>query len=156
MMSSLATLIPGTSSWPRFVRNRSEQFEGRLGLLEVLPSPSLLLEGMAGSLLPIAIAHGEGRAEFLHESGARACHDAGLVPLRYALGAGVVATTYPANPNGSPLGIAAVTSTDGRVTLTMPHPERVFRYVQHSWAPPGVGEDSGWMRLFRNARRALG
>ena len=156
MMSALASLIPGTASWPRFVRNRSEQFEGRLGLLEVLPSPSLLLEGMAGSLLPIAIAHGEGRAEFLHESGARACHDAGLVPLRYALGAGVVATTYPANPNGSPLGIAAVTSTDGRVTLTMPHPERVFRTVQQSWAPPGAGEDAGWMRLFRNARRALG
>ncbi len=156
MMSALAGLIPGTASWPRFVRNRSEQFEGRFGLVEVLPSPSLLLDGMAGSLLPIAIAHGEGRAEFLHESGARACHDAGLVPLRYALGAGVVATTYPANPNGSPLGIAAVTSTDGRVTLTMPHPERVFRYVQHSWAPPGVGEDSGWMRIFRNARRALG
>jgi len=156
MMTSLATLIPGTSSWPRFVRNRSEQFEGRFGMLEVLQSPSLLLEGMAGSLLPVAIAHGEGRAEFLHESGARACHDAGLVPLRYALGTGVVATTYPANPNGSPLGIAAVTSTDGRVTLTMPHPERVFRYVQHSWAPPGVGADSGWMRLFRNARRALG
>ena len=156
MMSALASLIPGSASWPRFVRNRSEQFEGRVGLLEVLPSPSLLLEGMAGSLLPIAVAHGEGRAEFLHESGARACHDAGLVPLRYALGAGVVATTYPANPNGSPLGIAAVTNTDGRVTLTMPHPERVFRTVQNSWAPPGSGEDSGWMRLFRNARRALG
>jgi phosphoribosylformylglycinamidine synthase len=107
-------------------------------------------------VLPIAIAHGEGRAEFLHEAGARACHDAGLVPMRYALGAGIVATTYPANPNGSPLGIAAVTSTDGRVTLTMPHPERVFRAVQQSWAPPGSGEDSGWMRLFRNARRALG
>jgi phosphoribosylformylglycinamidine synthase len=156
MMSALGSLIPGTSSWPRFVRNRSEQFEGRLGLVEVLPSPSLLLEGMSGSLLPIAIAHGEGRAEFAHESGARACHDAGLVPLRYALARGVVATSYPANPNGSPLGIAAMTSTDGRVTITMPHPERVFRYVQHSWAPPGVGEDSGWMRLFRNARRALG
>jgi phosphoribosylformylglycinamidine synthase len=156
MMSALASLIPGTASWPRFVRNRSEQFEGRVGLLEVLPSPSLLLEGMAGSLLPIAIAHGEGRAEFRHESGARACHDAGLVPLRYALGAGIVATAYPANPNGSPLGIAALTSSDGRVTLTMPHPERVFRYVQHSWAPAGAGADSGWMRLFRNARRALG
>jgi phosphoribosylformylglycinamidine synthase len=155
MMSTLASLIPGSASWPRFVRNRSEQFEGRFGLLEVLPSPSLLLEGMSGSVLPIAIAHGEGRAEFLHESGARACHDAGLVPLRYALGAGVVATTYPANPNGSPLGIAAVTSTDGRVTLTMPHPERVFRNAQHSWAPRGAGEDSGWMRIFRNARRAL-
>ena len=156
MMSALASLIPGTASWPRFVRNRSEQFEGRLGLVEVLPSPSLLLEGMAGSLLPIAVAHGEGRAEFAHDSGARACHDAGLVPLRWALGPGVVATTYPSNPNGSPLGIAAMTSTDGRVTITMPHPERVFRYVQHSWAPPGSGEDSGWMRLFRNARRALG
>jgi phosphoribosylformylglycinamidine synthase len=156
MMSALASLIPGTASWPRFVRNRSEQFEGRLGMVEVLPSPSLLLQGMAGSLLPIAIAHGEGRAEFAHDSGARACHDAGLVPLRYALGPGVVATTYPANPNGSPLGIAAMTSTDGRVTITMPHPERVFRYVQNSWAPQGAGEDSGWMRLFRNARRALG
>ncbi|MCP5327825.1 MAG: phosphoribosylformylglycinamidine synthase [Steroidobacteraceae bacterium] len=156
MMSALASLIPGASNWPRFVRNRSEQFEGRLGLVEVLPSPSLLLEGMTGSLLPIAVAHGEGRAEFAHESGARACHDAGLVPLRYALGPGVVATTYPANPNGSPLGIAAMTTTDGRVTITMPHPERVFRYVQHSWAPAGAGEDSGWMRMFRNARRALG
>jgi phosphoribosylformylglycinamidine synthase len=156
MMSALASLIPGTASWPRFVRNRSEQFEGRLGLVEVLPSPSLLLEGMSGSVLPIAVAHGEGRAEFAHDSGARACHDAGLVPLRYALARGVVATRYPSNPNGSPLGIAAMTSTDGRVTITMPHPERVFRYVQHSWAPPGVGEDSGWMRLFRNARRAMG
>jgi phosphoribosylformylglycinamidine synthase len=157
MMSRSPETDPGYGGVAAFRAQPLRAVRGaRFGLLEVLPSPSLLLDGMAGSLLPIAIAHGEGRAEFLHESGARACHDAGLVPLRYALGAGVVATTYPANPNGSPLGIAAVTSTDGRVTLTMPHPERVFRYVQHSWAPPGVGEDSGWMRIFRNARRALG
>ena len=156
MLAALRALIPGTAHWPRFVRNRSEQFEGRLSMVEVLPTPSVLLRDMAGSVLPIAVAHGEGRAEFATDSAVQACADAGLIALRYVSAPNVVARSYPANPNGSPLGIAALSNADGRVTITMPHPERVFRTVQNSWAPRGAGEDSGWMRMFRNARIALG
>jgi phosphoribosylformylglycinamidine synthase len=156
MVSTLRELIPGTELWPRFVRNRGEQYEARLSLVEIQPSPSLFLGGMAGSVLPIAVAHGEGRAEFADDAAAQACSEAGIVALRYVERAGVVASRYPANPNGSPLGIAAVCSTDGRVTITMPHPERVFRRLQNSWHPPGEGEYSGWMRMFRNARCWLG
>jgi len=152
MMALLRELIPGASHWPRFVRNRSEQFEARLSLVEILESPSVVLAGMQGSLLPVAVAHGEGRAEFLDDADQRACESGGLVSFRYSDGRGNAARLYPANPNGSPLGIAAVTTRDGRATLMMPHPERVYRSVQNSWHPPGAGEDSGWMRLFRNAR----
>jgi phosphoribosylformylglycinamidine synthase len=156
MFAALKSLIPGTELWPRFVRNRSEQYEARFSLVEVLPSPSVLLAGMAGSVLPVAVAHGEGRAEFVSEAAARECAASGLVGVRYVNVPGEVATTYPANPSGTPFGIAALSNLDGRVTIIMPHPERSFRYLQNSWRPPGAGEHSGWMRLFRNARRFLG
>jgi phosphoribosylformylglycinamidine synthase len=152
MMAALKSLVPGAEHWPRFVRNRSEQFEGRFSLVEIVESPSVLLAGMAGSVLSIAVAHGEGRAEFASADQERAFLASGLTAFRYVDGSGAVASRYPANPNGSPHGIAAVTSADGRVTLTMPHPERSFRSVQQSWVPAGAGEDSGWMRMFRNAR----
>jgi phosphoribosylformylglycinamidine synthase len=156
MLAALRELIPGTAHWPRFRRNRSEQFEGRLSLVEVLPSASPFLAGMAGSRLPVAVAHGEGRAEFAAPAALEALVAAGGVALRHVDSRGRPAERYPANPNGSAGGIAGVTSADGRVTLTMPHPERVFRAVQNSWRPRECGEDSGWMRLFRNARVALG
>jgi phosphoribosylformylglycinamidine synthase len=152
MMAALKDLVPGAAHWPRFVRNRSEQFEGRVGLVEVLPTPSIFLSGMAGSVLPIAVAHGEGRAEFADDAAARACMRTGLVGLRFVDNHGRPAATYPANPNGSPEGITGLTSGDGRATILMPHPERVFRTVQNSWHPAEWGEDGGWMRMFRNAR----
>jgi phosphoribosylformylglycinamidine synthase len=156
MFAALQSLIPGTAHWPRFVTNRSEQYEARFSLVEVLESPSVLLAGMAGSLLPIAVAHGEGRAEFASAAAASACADSGLVGLRYVNHDRSPATTYPANPSGTPFGIAALSNSDGRVTVTMPHPERSFRYLQNSWRPRDAGEYSGWMRLFRNARRFVG
>jgi phosphoribosylformylglycinamidine synthase len=156
MMAALKSLVPGAEHWPRFVRNRGEQFEGRFSLVRILNSPAVLLSDMAGSVLPIAVAHGEGRAEFADPAGVDALHQAGQVAFAYVDGHGQVAETYPANPNGSPRGIAAVTSRDGRVLLTMPHPERSFRVVQNSWYPPQAGEYSGWMRMFRNARRWVG
>ncbi|MGC4028309.1 MAG: phosphoribosylformylglycinamidine synthase [Steroidobacteraceae bacterium] len=156
MLAALKSLIPGTAHWPRFVRNRGEQFEGRLSQVEILPSSAVLLEGMAGSLLPVVVSHGEGRAEFADVAQQAALAGASQIALRYVDGAGRAALHYPANPNGSPLGIAAVTNDDGRVLITMPHPERAFRTVQHSWHPRGGGEFSGWMRLFRNARRFAG
>ncbi|NJD31505.1 MAG: phosphoribosylformylglycinamidine synthase [Gammaproteobacteria bacterium] len=156
MLAALKSLVPGTSHWPRFVRNRSEQFEGRVGLVEVLPSPSIFFAGMAGSVMPIAVAHGEGRAEFADAAAVRACNATGLVSLRYVDNWGRATERYPANPNGSPAGITGLTSNDGRATILMPHPERVFRTVQNSWHPAEWGEDSGWMRMFRNARVWVG
>jgi phosphoribosylformylglycinamidine synthase len=156
MVAALKSLIPGADHWPRFVRNRSEQFEARLALVRVEESPSLLLAGMAGSHLPIAVAHGEGRAEFAGAGAQQACLASGTVALRYLENDLSPATRYPANPNGSPGGITGLCSADGRVTIMMPHPERVFRTVQYSWAPPGWGEEGGWLRLFRNARCWLG
>jgi phosphoribosylformylglycinamidine synthase len=156
MFAALKDIIPGTELWPRFVQNRSEQFEARFSQVEVLPSPSVLLAGMAGSLLPIAVAHGEGRAEFASAELAQACATSGLVGVRYVNADRSVASTYPANPSGTPHGIAVLCNRDGRVTVTMPHPERSFRYLQNSWRPHGAGEHSGWMRLFRNARRFVG
>jgi phosphoribosylformylglycinamidine synthase len=153
MFAALKSLIPGSDHWPRFVRNRSEQYEARFTLVEVLPSPSVLLTGMAGSRLPVAVAHGEGRAEFDSDAAAEACAASGLVGVRYVNPDGGVATSYPANPSGTPGGIAALCNRDGRATIIMPHPERSFRYLQNSWRPAGAGEYSGWMRLFRNARR---
>jgi phosphoribosylformylglycinamidine synthase len=153
MFAALQSLIPGTGHWPRFVRNRSEQFEARFSLVEVLSSPSVLFDGMAGSVLPVAVAHGEGRAEFVSAAAAAECAASGLVSLRYVEHAGGVAVRYPFNPSGTPFGIAALSNADGRVTVTMPHPERSFRYLQNSWRPRTAGEHSGWTRLFRNARR---
>jgi len=148
--SGLRELIPGSEHWPSFVRNRSEQYESRLALVEVLESPSIFFRGMAGSVLPIAVAHGEGRAEFDTPAAMAAAQT--FIAMRYVDSRGRVATRYPDNPNGSPLGIAALTNTDGRVTITMPHPERVFRTVQHSWHPDEWGEDAPFLRLWRNAR----
>jgi phosphoribosylformylglycinamidine synthase len=156
MFAVLKELIPGAEHWPQFLRNRSEQFEGRVSLVEILESPSVLLQGMQGSMLPIAVAHGEGRPQFAQQSDLQHCLDAGLLAFRYVTNRGQPAEAYPANPNGAVLGIAAMTTPDGRVTVTMPHPERVFRSVQNSWRPRDAGEDSGWMRLFRNARVFVG
>ncbi|HUJ86218.1 MAG TPA: phosphoribosylformylglycinamidine synthase [Burkholderiales bacterium] len=151
MMAALKELIPGAGHWPEFVRNRSEQFEARLVMVEVADSPSILFAGMAGSRIPVATAHGEGRAAFAPGELERA-----LVALRFVDNRGQAAERYPANPNGSPQGVSGLTSADGRCTIVMPHPERVFRSVQMSWAPDGAPEDSPWMRMFRNARRWVG
>jgi phosphoribosylformylglycinamidine synthase len=156
MLAALKEIIPGAATWPRFVRNRSEGFEARLSLLTVTPNPSILFAGMAGSRIPIAVAHGEGRAEWASEGGRAALEAAGLIAARFIDHRGRVSERYPDNPNGSPGGITAVTTPDGRVTALMPHPERVFRSVQFSWRPAEWEEDSPWMRLFRNARLWLG
>ncbi len=150
-LSGLKELIPGAEHWPRFVRNRSEQFEARLSLVKVEESPSLFLQGMEGSLLPIAVAHGEGRTEFSDGDSAQAA-----VALRYVDNFGNVTQHYPENPNGSADGITGLSSSTGRALIMMPHPERVFRTVQFSWAPSTWGEDSPWMRLFDNARLWVG
>ncbi|MBS0575332.1 MAG: phosphoribosylformylglycinamidine synthase [Proteobacteria bacterium] len=152
MLARIKELIPGAQHWPVFERNRSEQYEARLALLEVADSPSVLLAGMAGSRIPIVVSHGEGRAQFASADDAAAVQ----VAVRYVDASGRPATRYPANPNGSPDGIAGLTSADGRATLMMPHPERVFRSVQLSWRPAGWGEDSPWLRLFANARAFVG
>ena len=157
----------GAAAWPRFVRNRSEQYEARLSLVRVPQSRSVLLTGMQGSVLPIVVAHGEGRATFAPQgdagvprgdpgSAASTLLADGLLSLQFLDHHDRPTELYPFNPNGSPQGLAGVCNEDGRVTAIMPHPERVFRTVQYSWAPPGWPEDGGWMRLFRNARAYLG
>jgi phosphoribosylformylglycinamidine synthase len=156
MLSNLKEIIPGSEHWPRFVRNRSERFEARVSLVEVQQSPSLFFEGMAGSRMPIAVSHGEGLAEFASMQAMTAAESTGTVALRYVTGTGEIATQYPQNPNGSPNGLSGICSTDGKVTIMMPHPERVFRTVANSWHPDNWGEDSPWMRMFRNARVKLG
>jgi phosphoribosylformylglycinamidine synthase len=156
MLSNLNALIPGADHWPRFVRNVSEQFEARFSLVAIEESPSIMLQGMAGSHLPIAVAHGEGRAEFKSDAHIAAVVERSAVALRYVNNSGVVTEQYPANPNGSPEGITGLCNDDGRVTIMMPHPERVYRTVQHSWHPEGWGEDAPWMRMFRNARKWVG
>jgi phosphoribosylformylglycinamidine synthase len=156
MMSQLSMLIPGAQCWPRFTRNRSEQFEGRLVQVEVLQSPSLFFAGMAGSRMPIANAHGEGCAAFAQPEHRAQAESGGLIAVRYVDSHGRATERYPYNPNGSPGGITGLTTPDGRFTILMPHPERVRRTVQLSWQPEGLGEDSPWMRIFRNARRWLG
>jgi phosphoribosylformylglycinamidine synthase len=153
MLSALKELIPGAEGWPRFVRNRSEQYEARLALVRVPSSQSVLMAGMQGSVLPIAVAHGEGQAEFDVGSSAESLLHQRLVTLQYVDNREQPTGKYPFNPNGSALGLAGLCSADGRVTSVMPHPERVFRTVQHSWSPKEWSEDGGWMRLFRNARR---
>ncbi|MGQ4276928.1 phosphoribosylformylglycinamidine synthase [Pseudidiomarina sp. E22-M8] len=155
MLSNLRELIPGAEAWPHFVTNRSERFEARVSMVEVQDSPSLFFKGMQGSKMPIAVSHGEGRAEFKGNNLARVTEQ-GLVAMRYITNKGSIATDYPANPNGSPEGITGLTTPDGRVSIMMPHPERVFRTVANSWHPDEWGEDSPWMRMFRNARVYLG
>ncbi len=154
MMSNLAELIPGTAHWPHFVRNKSEQFESRFVLLEVQPSPSLFFRDMEGSRIPVATAHGEGYAEFRDAAQRAAARP--LVALRFCDHRGQPTEAYPCNANGSPEGATGFTTADGRYTILMPHPERVFRSVQMSWRPREWGEDSPWMRMFRNARAWLG
>ena len=152
MMAALKEIIPGAQHWPVFGGNRSAQFEARFAMVEVVESPSILLRGMAGSRMPIATAHGEGRAEFLLPEDIKKA----LVAMRFVNNHGQATETYPLNPNGSPAGITGLTTPDGRFTVVMPHPERVFRTVQMSWAPDNAGEDSPWMRMFYNARLWVG
>lgn len=155
MLAALRSLIPGTTLWPRFVTNRSEQFEARFSLVQIQPGPSILLAGMAGSHMPIAVSHGEGRAD-IDLAGAQKLLKSGQVAMQFVDHELQVTQTYPLNPNGSPLGISGITSKDGRVTAIMPHPERVFRTVQNSWRPADWREDSPWLRMFRNARAFVG
>ena len=152
MLSSLKTLIPGSEHWPRFVRNRSEQFEARFSQLEIQPGNSLFFAGMAGARIPVAIAHGEGRAAFAQPEDRQAVS----VAARYVDNAGQPTQIYPFNPNGSEAAVAAVSNRAGNVLIMMPHPERVFRSAQMSWAPPEWGENSPWMRMFYNARKFIG
>ena len=154
MMSNLHELIPGAEHWPHFVRNRSEQFEARFVLLEVLATPSIFFADMAGSRIPVAVAHGEGHAEFADAAALDRARP--YVTVRYVDHYGRPAATYPLNPGGSPDGITGVTTPDGRFSILMPHPERVFRTLQNSWHPEGWGEDGPWLRMFRNARRWVG
>jgi len=156
MLSNLKEIIPGSDAWPHFVQNKSERFEARFSLVEIQESPSVLFKGMAGSRMPIAVSHGEGHAEFSSEEAIGEANDSGTVSMRYVDNYGQVTETYPANPNGSPDGITALTTTDGRVTIMMPHPERVFRTVANSWHPDEWQEDSPWVRMFRNARAFIG
>jgi phosphoribosylformylglycinamidine synthase len=153
MLAALKELIPGADHWPRFLKNESEQFEAREVLVRVNESPSIFLRDMAGSCLPIVTAHGEGRAEFASKNGAAQVIKQNLAPLQYIDNNHRVTAEYPANPNGSPLGITALTTPDGRATIMMPHPERVFMSQQLSWHPDNRGDDSPWMQMFYNARR---
>jgi phosphoribosylformylglycinamidine synthase len=152
MLSNLKELIPGADLWPHFVTNKSERFEARVSMVEIMPSRSLLLQGMQGSRMPIAVSHGEGRAEFSDPSMLQVALEQQAVAMRFVNNGGQGTDQYPANPNGSPEGITALTSSDGRATIMMPHPERVFRTVANSWHPDDWQEDSPWMRMFRNAR----
>ena len=152
MMSNLKSLIPGAHAWPKFTTNKSEKFEARFSMVEVLDSPSIFLQGMAGTQTPIAIAHGEGFADFSQTGNI----DEAIGALRFVDNKGSATETYPYNPNGSPRGLTSVTTADGRFTVMMPHPERVSRTVQNSWHPDGWGEDSPWARMWGNARKFIG
>ncbi|MEZ9767223.1 phosphoribosylformylglycinamidine synthase [Vibrio breoganii] len=156
MLSNLKELIPGADLWPRFVRNESERFEARFSLVEVQKSDSVFFDGMAGSRMPIAVSHGEGRVEVKDSAHLNAIENSGTVALRYVDNNGNATQQYPNNPNGSPNAITGLTTANGRVTIMMPHPERVFRTVANSWAPESWGEDSAWMRMFRNVRKNIG
>jgi phosphoribosylformylglycinamidine synthase len=156
MMSNLYQLIPGAELWPRFVRNSSEQFEARFSTVEIQESPSLFFRNMSGSRMPIAVAHGEGRVELRDKASILDLEKANIVAVKFVDNYGNTTEQYPLNPNGSPDGITGLTTTDGRFTIMMPHPERVFRSVQNSWHPDDWREDSPWMRMFRNARKAIG
>jgi phosphoribosylformylglycinamidine synthase len=152
MMAHLAPIIPGADHWPRFVVNRSERFEARFALVEILPSPSLFFAEMAGARLPIVVSHGEGRVEWARPE----AREQAIATLRYIDHYGMPTERYPFNPNGSSGGVNGFTTPDGRFTILMPHPERAFRTVQWSWAPEGLGEKSPWYHLFANARRWVG
>ncbi|WDT87106.1 phosphoribosylformylglycinamidine synthase [Alteromonas sp. 009811495] len=154
MLSNLKSLIPGTEHWPHFVTNQSARFEARVAMVEVMESKSVLLDGMAGSRMPIAVSHGEGQAEFANDNAL--AQVSAQVAMRYVDNYGKPTMQYPANPNGSPQGITGLTSSDGRSTIMMPHPERVFRAVANSWRPDDWQEDGAWMRIFRNARKFVG
>ncbi|MGF1880700.1 phosphoribosylformylglycinamidine synthase [Vibrio splendidus] len=156
MLSNLRELIPGAEYWPRFVRNESERFEARFSLVEVQKSDSVFFNGMEGSRMPIAVSHGEGRVEVRDNDHLNAIENSGTVALRYVDNNGNQTQQYPNNPNGSPNAITGLTTTDGRVTIMMPHPERVFRTVANSWSPEGWGENGAWMRMFQNARKNVG
>ncbi|MFT6300194.1 MAG: phosphoribosylformylglycinamidine synthase [Saprospiraceae bacterium] len=156
MLANLKVLIPGAESWPKFIRNTSEQFEARFSLVKVEPSPSILLSGMVGSVIPVAVAHGEGRVEFKSYDVAKKYSSSGGVTLRFTDNLNQTTERYPLNPNGSIMGITGVTSTDGRANIMMPHPERVFRTVTNSWHPNEWKEDGPWLRMFRNARVFVG
>ncbi|EJF4460850.1 phosphoribosylformylglycinamidine synthase, partial [Vibrio parahaemolyticus] len=156
MLSNLKELIPGADLWPRFVRNESERFEARFSLVEVQKSDSVFFDGMAGSRMPIAVSHGEGRVEVRDGEHLNAIEASGTVALRYVDNNGNPTQQYPNNPNGSPNAITGLTTADGRVTIMMPHPERVFRTVANSWVPEGWGENGAWMRMFQNARKNIG
>ncbi|MCW8925012.1 MAG: phosphoribosylformylglycinamidine synthase subunit PurQ, partial [Xanthomonadales bacterium] len=151
VLSALKEIIPGTSSWPDFIANRSGQFEARLGLVRITESASLFFDGMAGSLLPVATAHGEGRARF----GQQVLPQRNIA-LQYADATGCAVNSYPQNPNGSPEGVTGLCNTDGRVTIMMPHPERTLRTVNFSWAPDNWPDISPWQRMFFNARKWVG
>lgn len=156
MLSNLRDLIPGAGLWPRFVRNESERFEARFSLVEVQKSPSLFFSEMAGSRMPIAVSHGEGRVEVRNAEHLTAIEQSGTVAIRFVDNFGQPTQAYPSNPNGSPNAITGLTTQDGRVTIMMPHPERVFRTVANSWHPDNWGENGAWMRMFQNARKYLG
>jgi phosphoribosylformylglycinamidine synthase len=156
MMSHLRDLIPGAEHWPRFRRNVSDQFEARVALVEVSSSLSIFFNGMAGSRMPIVVAHGEGYADFRDAAGMEHALKGGAVVLRYVDHHGRTTEHYPENPNGSPHGITGVTNSDGRFTIMMPHPERVFRAVQNSWRSEEWSEYGPWMRMFRNTRAWIG
>jgi phosphoribosylformylglycinamidine synthase len=155
MLSQLKHLIPGANHWPHFYNNLSEQFEARVAMVEVMDSPSIFLQGMQGSKMPIPVAHGEGRTVFSDNNEKRAL-EANLVSLRYVDNTGQATEHYPENPNGSSQGITGLTSEDGRFSIMMPHPERTFRTVTNSWHPDDWNEDGAWMRMFRNARVWVG
>lgn len=155
MMSNLHSIIPGSELWPHFVKNKSEQFEARVAMVEVLESPSLFFSGMAGSRMPIAVAHGEGFAEFSDANAVHKLLDKKLATIRFIDNASTPTEVYPFNPNGSAQGLTGFTTSDGRFSIMMPHPERVYRSVQHSWYPDEWLEDAPWMRMFRNARKTI-
>jgi phosphoribosylformylglycinamidine synthase len=152
MMAALSPIIPGAEAWPKFTRNKSEQFEARLSLVEVLDSPSIFFQGMTGSRIPIAVSHGEGFADFSQRGDAQRVHRA----VRFVDHHGRPTETYPLNPNGSPDGLTSVTTPDGRFTVLMPHPERVFRNILMSWTSGDRSAASPWMQMFHNARAWAG
>jgi phosphoribosylformylglycinamidine synthase len=154
MMSNLFDIIPGATDWPRFVRNKSEQFEARTTMVEILESPSFFFDGMQGSMMPVVVAHGEGQVESRHASSQQLL-DQKQACFRYVNAHGRPSEQYPVNPNGSALGLNAFTNDDGRFTIMMPHPERIFRSIQNSWQSPDWPEYGPWMRMFRNARQWL-
>ena len=156
MFAELAQIIPGAEHWPRFTTNQSERFEARLSMVEILESPSLFLAGMAGSRLPIAVAHGEGYANFDPAKAGRGNAQTVIQAMRFTDNFGAATTQYPFNPNGSPDGLTAVTTQDGRFTAMMPHPERVFRNIQMSWTSLDKNAHSPWMEIWRNARKWVG